>query len=573
MQSRQLAELWRATASKVLARLGSAHQEGTALDASMLTLDALRASAARAFEEATAELLAAAKAQPARASRRAHPMLGDAPAPGRVTSLAPGFDASQPMYSGLLDVPSTTGTGTDYIYFLHVYPRFTNSSEEPDSTPLVLWLNGGPGQSSQLGAWAENGPYRVERDDSAPGGFKLARRNNSWTDEFHVLFIDQPAGVGYSVLTNASAGAHSDDMAVTQAYDALVRFYALYPDMLSRKLYITGESCECCWVDAVRLPAVCMVAACRCLSTSSTSACLIGISSPRTSRPCAADGGHYLPQLATKILDGNKAASASSSSTHIPLVGMAVGNGLTSGCVQAPHSVDYALAMGLVDSGNAALMDAFGLLLEAECANYLSGKTNSSLGPLIGIGLVWGAELLFSGVNDENFRLPATTTYGDTLYIQWLNETATKEALHVFPDETFVDADLWVKLGLLGDLALNMIPLYTRLLAEIDVLIYHGLDDPVFVAQGDVDWIGRIDWPGSAGFANATRRQWHVSSQAVGDAAVAADATTTGPLAGYAKSYSNLTFVEVLWAGHMVPTDAAAASLDMLRRWISGHGF
>lgn len=41
------------------------------------------------------------------------------------------------------------------IYFLLAQSR----SSSPETDPLIIWLQGGPGCSSMLGAFTENGPY------------------------------------------------------------------------------------------------------------------------------------------------------------------------------------------------------------------------------------------------------------------------------------------------------------------------------------------------------------------------------------------------------------------------------
>ena len=60
-------------------------------------------------------------------------------------------------------------------------------------TPLIIWLTGGPGCSSSLALLTENGPCSVESD-----GASTKVNPYSWTERGHVLWMDQPADVGYS---------------------------------------------------------------------------------------------------------------------------------------------------------------------------------------------------------------------------------------------------------------------------------------------------------------------------------------------------------------------------------------
>ncbi len=82
--------------------------------------------------------------------------------------------AGEDYDAGLLDL----GEGDDMFYWLF------RSRNNPETDPLVLWLTGGPGCSSELAIFYENGPWWLR-----PGG-KLERNEHSWNEVSNLLFVD-----------------------------------------------------------------------------------------------------------------------------------------------------------------------------------------------------------------------------------------------------------------------------------------------------------------------------------------------------------------------------------------------
>ncbi|EGG07771.1 carboxypeptidase S1 [Melampsora larici-populina 98AG31] len=89
---------------------------------------------------------------------------------------------------------------------------------KPDTAPLVLWLSGGPGSSSMLGLFQENGPCRIKRDSSG-----LEDNVYSWSESANMLYLDQPIGVGFSYGTTEVTTSLEAAEAV---YKVLQLFYA-----------------------------------------------------------------------------------------------------------------------------------------------------------------------------------------------------------------------------------------------------------------------------------------------------------------------------------------------------------
>lgn len=86
-------------------------------------------------------------------------------------------------------------------YPINTFFWFFESRKDPANAPLAIWLNGGPGGSSLLGALSENGPCFVANDS------RTTYLNPwSWNNEVNILYLDEPNQVGYSydVLTNVT---------------------------------------------------------------------------------------------------------------------------------------------------------------------------------------------------------------------------------------------------------------------------------------------------------------------------------------------------------------------------------
>ena len=68
--------------------------------------------------------------------------------------------------------------GDDMFYWIFY------SRRDRDADPLTIWLSGGPGCSSELATFIENGPFYVNDD------LTLRRNEHSWNNNANLLYID-----------------------------------------------------------------------------------------------------------------------------------------------------------------------------------------------------------------------------------------------------------------------------------------------------------------------------------------------------------------------------------------------
>ena len=110
----------------------------------------------------------------------------------------------------------------------YVYMESLNS---PATDDLVIWFNGGPGCSSLEGAFSESGLYHIEEFVSPP---TLKVNPWSWTNVTNSLYMESPAGVGFSYCDSAAGCRHSDTSTAQDNLAALLSWFAAFPALAGR---------------------------------------------------------------------------------------------------------------------------------------------------------------------------------------------------------------------------------------------------------------------------------------------------------------------------------------------------
>ena len=476
----------------------------------------------------------------------------------RITHL-PGLteDVSFEQFSGYIDAAPTR----------HIFYWYVESEKDPDQAPIVWWSNGGPGCSGLLGFGAEHGPFIITRKG------KLHPSTYSWNKVANMLYVEQPAGVGYSYVDNPEDKVTGDAQAAVDNYQFILNFLERFPERRKNPFYLASESY----------------------------------------------GGHYIPQLALEILERDV-------DHKINFQGFMVGNPYVDPYTNMVAQFESYYSHGLVakplfdkwdrecnspdtwetehcDKVTDQMFDQFGdginpyaldypvctygmkerasgrRLTDLEEAEYDRRARSRRLGdtepvdPSVTV-VAGGSQRTSSAQVDAllnrtgtkpNF-LPDEDAYKPCSQVNlehYFNNKEVRDALHFFEkvehykwspcggvkysevDNNSPVTDLYKKLtemALRGDHDLNM-------------MIYSGDDDSICATAGTQAWIWNLG-------VNTTYlwKAWHVHSQTVGFA-------TKFDLGN--RSNSVLSFVTVHGAGHEVPSYRPMEAMEMLTRFLN----
>ena len=123
--------------------------------------------------------------------------------------------------TGLCDtVKSKAGyfkiTGSKNKNYFYWYFEARNN---PETAPTILWMTGGPGCSSGIALFKENGPCKIDpnHDD------QTLKNTYGWNTNANIVYIDQPAGVGFSYGDTSDAD-HDEAEVAEDMYNFLHEF-------------------------------------------------------------------------------------------------------------------------------------------------------------------------------------------------------------------------------------------------------------------------------------------------------------------------------------------------------------
>ena len=426
-------------------------------------------------------------------------------------------DAASKSISGYMEVKGSkydeNGENKHLFYWMFEKRNTTaTATDDPSSaTPFVVWLTGGPGCSSTLALLTENGPCSVNKD-----GHGTTVNPYSWTEAAHVLWLDQPAGVGFSY---GSENDSSEEMISEDAYYFLQAFFQTHPEYASSPLYIIGESY----------------------------------------------GGHYAPAIAHRTWLGNKAAKEGT--IHLNLAGIAIGNGLTDPEEQYkwyPEMVfNNSHHIKVVDETTYETMKA--VVPKCTALIHKCNEGDSTLDEfacqsaflLCNMGLTSPYQM--TGLNPYDIRKQCDVPplcYDFSNIQTWLNLESTKQALNVDEKHShhWESCNMGINLKFHTDWMKDFSGYVADLLNDgIPALIYAGDVDFICNYLGNKAWTLGLSWNGGEDFRTAQEHDWKGQ--------------------GLARSAKGLTFLQVFDAGHMVPTDQPKVALDMLKVFLTEGAF
>ena len=324
---------------------------------------------------------------------------------------------------------------------------FFPSQADPSKDPLVIWLTGGPGCSSELAIFMENGPFKID-----PSTLKLSFNDYSWNKGANLIYVDQPIGTGYSNPVRSDYDQNKDQVAL-HLYTFIQGWVDKHQSFKGRELFIIGESYA----------------------------------------------GHYVPAISAYI--------AKHKTPEINLIGFGIGNGLVNAYYQYPAYATFALDNKLISQSTFQQAKQ----LFTQCQQDLDNgdkqqayfDCQSGLSDILGFGT--------PPFNVYDIRKPCTypPLCYDTSYIDdFLAQDEIIDALGV-KGRDWSECDAQVHAALQDDWFTNLSDDISYLLDNgYTGLIYYGDVDFICNWYGGMDMANNINWSRKAGFNSAAFQQW-----------------------------------------------------------------
>ncbi|GMH01107.1 hypothetical protein Nepgr_002946 [Nepenthes gracilis] len=392
---------------------------------------------------------------------------------------------------------------------------FVEAEVDPDSKPLVLWLNGGPGCSSLgVGAFSENGPFR-------PKGEVLVKNEYSWNREANMLYLETPIGVGFSYsVDTTSYDAVGDEITARDNLIFLQRWLVKFPEYRIRDLYITGESYA----------------------------------------------GHYIPQLAKLMMLFNKKEKL------FNLKGIALGNPVLEFATDFNSRAEYFWSHGLISDSTYKMFTSI-----CNYSRYVSEYYRGSVSPLcsrvmsqvsretsrfvdkydVTLDVCISLVLSQSKIISPQEASEAVDVCVEDETVNYLNRQDVQKALHA----RLVNVRRWAVCSNILDYKLLDVEIPT--ISIVGSLIKNGI--PVLVYSGDQDSV--IPLTGSRTLVQQLAKELGLNTTIPYRAWFAGQ-----QVGGWTQVYGNiLSFATIRGASHEAPFSQPERSLVLFKLFLEGR--
>jgi vitellogenic carboxypeptidase-like protein len=359
-----------------------------------------------------------------------------------------------PTKSGYLPVNPKTNSAIFYTFYEAQHPTSPLSQ-----TPLLIWLQGGPGCSSMVGNFLELGPYRVV-SDSEEQNVTLQPNLGSWNRIFGLIFLDNPIGTGFSIASKHEEIPRDQNTVAKHLFSAITKFLESDPVFKTRSIYITGESYA----------------------------------------------GKYVPAIGHYILKKNMKLPVSK---QVNLKGVAIGNGLTDPVTQVrTHAVNAYFSGFINERQKRELEEGQKEAVKLVKMGNWSAATNARSRVLSLLQNMTGLATMY----DFTRRMP----YETRLVTEFLQSVEVKKALGANESIVFEHCSKMVREALHEDLMKSVKYMVEFLVKNTKVLLYQGhLDLRVGVVSTEA-WIKTMKWEGIGKFLMAERKIWKVNGELAG---------------------------------------------------------
>jgi len=323
-------------------------------------------------------------------------------------------------------------------------------------------MTGGPGCSSELAVFYEQGPYRIADDGT------VSINKYAWNSVSNLIFVDQPVGTGFSYADNADDYVTSETQVAEDMYQFLQGFFKQYPQYQGLDFYVTGESYA----------------------------------------------GHYVPAVSNRIFNANLNKEGPYT---IPLKGFGIGNGLVDPVLQYADYAPFSYANKLIDLSTYQYINN---TMVPACQQAIKDGSSDAVDTC---NQIFGEIQSVAG-NFNVYDIRKQCTYQPLCYnfdplITLMGESSITTALGVSSKATWSTCDSTVYADLQGDWVLNCEKYIPPMLnAGIRGLVYSGKEDFICNWYGGRHWVRAMPWDGQTSMDTKidTLTNWMVDGQVAG---------------------------------------------------------